>query len=148
MKHIDSFKTAKTISAQFTYQGEEYHVTISSPDLRPAASSCWGDWGPMYTFLLQNKECVAFFYSTRRHDRLFETVSHPSSLSLNSPMLASLRDRSPFCLELHDEEGGVKYCVYLSPEATVSHVDVQVTSAQRFAEKLKAASHPETQLSA
>ncbi len=148
MKNIDSFKTAQQISAQFTHQGQEYRVKISSPDLRSAASSCWGDWGPMYTFRLQNRERISFYYSSRKHDRLFETASYPSSLCLNSPMLASLRERSPFCLELHDEESGVKYCVYLSPEATVSHVDVQLTSVHRFAEKLSAASRAVTQLSA
>lgn len=148
MKNIDSFKTAQTLSAAFTHEGTQYRAVISTPDLRSATSTCWGDWGPMYTFRLESRESVTFRYFESGKNELFESVAHPAFISLNSPMLASVRSHYPFCLELRDEESGLNYSVFFSPEATVSGVQVEVTSAERLEQKLSEATRPKARLSA
>jgi hypothetical protein len=109
-------------------------IEVSTPDLRSAPTSTWGDWGPMVTCTLASDERVTLRYRCMTTEREATYEIAPRTLSLCSPALAIERDRAPFFLELTDVARGLRLrgymnaegnCVELRPELLINPIDFE-----------------------
>lgn len=87
--------------------GERVDVHVVIPDLRSAARSVWGDWGPMYTVSLppeRKPEVSVRLAMARTATR--EVLELPR-LQIDSPMAARTRRVTPLVMKLPISERGV-----------------------------------------
>lgn len=96
-------------------------VEIAIPDLTKLEYSVWGDWGPMYTFGLNELHKVGIQYNG---------VSFESSqvqLKVESPFFARERDHHPFYLIIEDPKRDVDFHLYLTKTYELGKAQVRRT---------------------
>ena len=98
--------SGKCFSFNWIDQSGPVSVEVTIPNLRGIEHSVWGDWGPMYTFRLNESHAIKLKYNGQ------VTKSRQSSLPINSPMLNKERERYPYYLEVEAREWNVKFKIY------------------------------------
>ncbi len=93
-------------------------VEIFVPDLTKLRYSVSGDWGPHYTFKLNEFESIAIKYNGNSFD------STQKWLYINSPMMADEREAYPFLLKIEDSAKHLVFHLYINSDHEFGKVDV------------------------
>ena len=139
--HLHAFFGPKQLCAGFALGAACYEVKISTPDLRDNEASVWGDWGPMYTCELDGHQAVVIEYRCAATGRRAKHVIRPQVIKLNSPMLATERERCPFELEFVDTVRGLHFMARLDTDGGFDHLIVKPTRWGTSPDKLMFRSH-------
>lgn len=93
-------------------------VEVSIPDLSKLEHSVWGDWGPMYTFQLNEFEGISIKYN----ENLFDSIQ--KQLRVDSPMLAAEREVYPYFLIVEDSKRHLNFHIYINTDYELGKVQV------------------------
>ena len=148
MPRIEIFTKPQLIHASFQHKGHKYEVIISTPDLSHNPYSCWGDWGPMYTFSLREGQGIALTYRCPARRIASAFIANPKYLHLNSPMHCEEREKWPLCLDFEDEERGARFLAFLNSWGEVERTEVEASRSRNFVGQAVFAHHVSTEMSA
>lgn len=107
---------------------EEVHVVILMPDLSKAPYDVWGDWGPMYRLHLAGDWPIFLETTSAESNRKEKYEIRLQELHLDSPMLASDREKFPLVMKIPFEEKNLGLEIYFDSTAKVAKVKVEKKS--------------------
>ena len=91
-------------------------VEVDVPDLTKLKYSLWGDWGPMYTFQINEHDSLKIRYNGENVD------STQKTLRVDSPLLFSERIHHPYVLKVEDDIRHLAFHLYLDPDLNVGNI--------------------------
>ena len=117
---MDIIKTIsnRTFFLQWKDNKQPKEVLITMPDLSYCHHELWGDWGPMYEFLLNEDDPIVLRCDGTEY-RSFQPM-----LQVDSPMIAKVRKELPFLMSIEDPKNLLKYGIYLDHTGQMGKIEV------------------------
>lgn len=105
---------------QFEWEGpfEKKKVQVFLPKMESLKYDMWGDWGPMYEFKLNPQELIKISYNLEYYSL------EQRSLTIESPMEASVRKKFPFYLVVNDPKRGRAFKLFLDKSYELAKIEV------------------------
>ncbi len=110
--------SSKTYSFEWSDPVHKTKVEAEIPDLEKLGYSAWADWGPMYAFQVKPNNPLKMSYNGDEYEL------RQQQLRIESPMLASERERYPFYLLIEDDHKGLDLYLYLNSSHDLGKVRV------------------------
>lgn len=118
LMNIQELFSNQTYAFKWKTPLEEAQVSVKIPDIRKSDYQVWGDWGPMYTFQLDEKNLVEISYNDQSY------TLDTKQLKVESPTLFNERKELPFYISIKDSKKGLKFNLFLDRENSLKKVDV------------------------
>lgn len=94
-------------------------ITVTTPDLENLQVATEGDWGPMYKFALDAKNLPRITYLDKKTEFVDSYLLDDKVLYIESPILASVRQETPFIYKITDERKGIDIHFFMDQNHTL-----------------------------
>lgn len=145
-EQLRPFTNPKRFHSTVEFDGSTFDIEIETPDLSGLEPSVWGDWGPMYTFELEENSTIRITYRCHALGIENEHEIPVSTMQLDSPMLYPVRKKHPLFLYFRDPLRGLDFEGYLDTAGEPAHLEMKQSSLGKDVAKLLLWQPPQPQV--
>lgn len=122
MHRVKNFCCEHTVSFVVKRNTESFLVTLEIPDLTKNKYSMWSDWGPMYKIYMDPKTPIQVNYVDKTQKKTETCQLDIGTCELNSPMLGTEREKSPFVMVVPDPSKLMVFHLFMDQNGHVIQV--------------------------
>jgi len=99
-------------------------IEVKMPKLSSLKYSVWGDWGPMYKFIVKETTPLQISYNGSNVE------SKQNELRIESPMNAKQREKMPYYIVVEDKFNHLDFHLYINHNYELAKVEVIKTEQE------------------
>ena len=115
----ETLSNTRKFTFQYKNLTDTVDVAIQVPDLSENDCELSGEWGPHYKVALKKNQMVRIGYRTGKKADYNWNMLFPSYLLIESPILHSVRKKTPYVYTVHDEVNNLRFELYLDASGCI-----------------------------